>query len=173
VVFATKKDALATVEMIEESFYDLDKQGASIVDAVMKVFYPELKQALLRSNIPAGSKVFLRFEGAAKVQEDINETKMSYQFSFKSDKSEESVPFLIEIPQQRNDLARSEEEQLITAYHEAAHAIVSHALLSDKLDVQSVSIISGVTKISGKWLRYLGLAKSEYTESIELWNPYL
>ena len=146
------------IEALETHGFKLKEQGASIDNYINEVFGKELKYALLTAKVPDSEDVQIRFShmtqttGAAK--------RHQLHFAVKDSKGVERA-FVVDGKPVQNKPVQSKQDLLITAAHEAGHAVVKMALLKDFEFPTNLRIIPGVANIGGEWIYYSGLASSE------------
>ena len=152
--FASTQDFSQLLNIIEDEGFEVWEQGASIDRYVKEQIQSRLEYELLAQKIPDGEKVTISVDSSQRATLQV--TAGYKNFSIALTKKKKKV-----YPRS------NEKDQILTAYHEAGHEIVSHILFHDKMKPKKISIIPGVTQIGERWIRYLGIAVHEEQERWE------
>jgi len=135
---------------IVEKGFNLREQGSSIDLYISDDIRAPLEALLLRNKVPSGSRIMIH--------------RMNETFFVSSEALKESWPLSLRNRVQEERLPVSEgmkDLQILTAYHEAGHAIASRVLFSGQRTPKEITILPGVTRIGGKWIVYKGVAEDE------------
>lgn len=153
--FAGPEDYEAFVHAIIEKAFNLREQGASIDSYIKDDILAPLEAKLLKNKVPSDTRILIK-----KITKD-DETA----FGIYSDVSDFSS--VLDLPETEDpehvsmQAKKSENSQILTAYHEVGHALASKLLFRGQLEPTLVSIVPGVAKIGGQWIAYAGIAESE------------
>jgi ATP-dependent Clp protease ATP-binding subunit ClpA len=163
--FLSKNDYVRTLETIETEGFVIREQGASIEKFVTQEFEEGLRGLLLRNQVKAGSDVVLKY---STTKLGVMGAPNEITFHVLVESSSQPLEFSLSGAQENKPVKISEQNKIVTAYHEVGHELVRQTLLADKFESQSISIVPGVANIAGRWVHYLGLARYERTEYLEL-----
>lgn len=145
------------IDIIIDEGFSLRYQGASIDSFVRDQLGKPLKALLLKNLVPSGSTVVLEYKNTTP--NDNEDKPGSVNFNVWVDNRKEPLNVSIKRPHIEPARERDEEEQIITAFHEAGHTIVRNALHRDITKAGFISILPGVTMIDDQWIHYAGLAQ--------------
>lgn len=167
ILFKDEQSLLALFETIEREGFNHHSQGESIDKFVREAIIGKIKSRLLLEDVSSGSNVILEVtEGTtskadADLVHDFKNIKLILENGREID---------VEIPLgvKKVSLKKNEVDQVLTAYHEAGHEIVSEVFFGDKVKAKYLSIIEGVTIIGGDFVHYAGIRTGENVESMEL-----
>jgi ATP-dependent Clp protease ATP-binding subunit ClpA len=150
------------LENIEEDAFNVKEQGRSIDRYVNTVIGQKIKKLALENKFPNGAEIVLSFEGVSEedLESDVGAKKI---IRIRATDSNTGQNILIAIPGRSKeiDTKTTEMSKMITAFHEAGHAVVGHTFFSSYEDPFLVKIIPGVTEISGEMVYYAGVAGAE------------
>ncbi len=165
--FKSEDHVLRLFALIEGEGFDHHSQGASIDKFVKEAIIGKIKARLLLENIRSGSNVLLEIKEGTVTK---NDGDMSHNFKSLTLTTENGREIEIEIPvgQRKVSLKKNDVDQVLTAYHEAGHEIVSEVFFGDRVRPKYLSIIEGVTLIGDDFVHYAGLRQGEIFERTEL-----
>ncbi len=148
--FASMDDYSKTLEMIEAEGFVVREQGASLDLFVKQTFGTGLRAFLLTNKIPNQAQVTL----VKSADTDFVNYKVIVNGK------DNNLNFQIAKRVKESTLAQNEEDQILTAYHEAGHELVRHVLFGDLYKPIRIEIIPGVTEINDHMIVYEGIASS-------------
>lgn len=174
VTFETQADYLRTVQIIEESGFRIAEQGASIDGYInTNVVKAGLHVLLIKNKVRFGSQVVIK--APADTYERQFRGSITSNYMEPEDNSiklevltEDGRTLTWSLPRnERKHFAEtSDQDKIMTAYHEAGHSIVRQILMHDKYMPDLITTVPGVDNFGGKWLRYLGLASYDPKELV-------
>lgn len=164
--FRTEADYYKTIEILEREGFEFENQGRSIVNYTTRVFDTDLKFLLSKNHVPAGSNVVL-VPRADQTDDVIKKQKGKVLVDIFVEGKAEPLVFEMEAQKRERVPARNIDAEKRTAVHEAGHNILMRLLLSDKIDVEFLSIVPGVTSILNEYIFYLGIAEFEDKQEME------
>tara|TARA_B100001248_G_C27392630_1_gene463370 strand:+ start:15 stop:3554 length:3540 start_codon:yes stop_codon:yes gene_type:complete len=156
--FASEKDYLRMVEMIERHGFNVGEQGASIDKYVKDVFGTKLHMLLLK-NAESDTKVVLR------VPDNSNEKfEKEFVVNVEIEGEKEARDLLLPKRSEERVIRSRPEDKISTAYHEVGHHLTNKVLLGDKYKQVLVTIEPGVMQFADQFIRYLGMAEVKKVE---------
>jgi ATP-dependent Clp protease ATP-binding subunit ClpA len=153
--FASMGDYTKTLEMIEAEGFVVKEQGASLDRFVKQTFGTDLRAFLLTNKVPDKAQVTL--VKATDTDKDKNGPGF-VNYKVLVNGKDNNLNFQIAKRVKEHSLGQNEEDQILTAYHEAGHELVRRVLFGDRYKSLRISIIPGVTEIAGHMIVYEGIA---------------
>jgi ATP-dependent Clp protease ATP-binding subunit ClpA len=158
--FSHQDDLVRLFDMIEKDGFRLNEQGASIDKFVRESIIDKIKTRLLLEAVPNGQEVLIQVAA-----EPIIRASKGVNYTFRNLILHDAFgrEFVIEIPtgQENRSLHKTDEDRVLTAYHEAGHEIVSNVYFGDRQRATYLSIIEGVALIGKKFIPYNGVRMGE------------
>jgi ATP-dependent Clp protease ATP-binding subunit ClpA len=165
--FLNKEEYEKALTTFDAEGYVLREQGASN-DRFLKFEIGEsIKATLLRGKVPTGAKVAL-YEVSRTETSYKDETFGEVTFGLLVNGAQTPLTFKIKRMEVAEQAVITEEEQIITGYHEAAHELVRRAALGSQYRAKKITIIPGVANFGDHWIRYLGVAESSRVEHMRM-----
>jgi hypothetical protein len=159
VVFPDRNEYNRILDAFEYEGFRVSSQGASIGRFVKEDFTTEMDYALQKAGVPSGTRVQLTLN-EEKTYDQNAEFKGVY-LNVQPEGQSSSIPVYIKGKTREYRAETSPQDQALVAYHEAGHDLVRHVFLGDAKKSMGISVIPGVDWISGRWIYYLGVARSE------------
>lgn len=164
--FKDETNLLRLFDMIEKEGFDHHSQGASLDKFVKESIIDKIKTRLLKEGVPSGAEVIIEIaeNSVSKAEADLVQVYRTLKLTLENGRELE-----IEVPigNKKVSLKRHDVDQVLTAYHEAGHEIVSEVFFGDRVKPKYLSIIEGVTLIGGDFVHYNGVRVGEPILSIE------
>ena len=151
------------MRQFENHSYIFEENGASIDRAMSEGFQRPLETFLIKKGIPDGAHITIKARGTRLLKDPINPHAQNMVFDLHIEGFPEPIKFEVRAQDHRHDPTESDDERVLVAAHEAAHTIVSEALLGHLRKSSHVSIIPGVTNIADQWIVFEGIAQNEVT----------
>ncbi len=173
--FTDKNQILHLIEGIENAGFVLREQGASIDRFVKQSFENGLRNLLLREKIPSGKRIAIEvLEKGDQLRSQKKDGLIRRDLKLALHIEGYEKPLVLEIKgkEDQESLKIRDEDQLLTAFHEAGHDLVRKAYFSDKTKSTRISIIPGVTPRGDEWVSYAGIAIYNFEESM-VYTPEL
>lgn len=166
-MFKDESSLLGVFGMIERDGFDHHSQGASIDKFVRESVIGKIKSKLLLENVPSNTEVIIDIEDGVIKRQD-GDQEHSYRQLNMTLENGKVISIEIPISSRKKSLNKSIVDQVLTAYHEAGHEIVSEVFFGDRVRPKYLSVIEGVTIINGDFVHYAGLRTGETIERTEL-----
>jgi ATP-dependent Clp protease ATP-binding subunit ClpA len=172
VSFTDQESLVALLMVLETEGFELFEQGASLVRFVNDDFRTPLKILLDREGVPNNAAVKLSFKGMTpQIHKGTDVTAGEVFLGVHVGDRELELRLRRQI--QVTEPARRVQDKIFVAYHEAGHQIVSRILQGDLETPRKITIISGVDKIGGKFLRYDGLSATDPKRTVSFTKEYI
>lgn len=165
--FRNEADYYKTLEIIEREGFEFENQGRSIVNYTKRVLDTDLKFLLSKNHVPEGAAVTL-VPRDDQTDEIIKKQGGKVHMDVLVEGHSKPLTFEMEAQKREKEPRENKDTQKRTAVHEAGHNIAMRILLHDKMNVEFLSIVPGVTKIMDKYVFYLGVAKFSNAEQMEM-----
>lgn len=154
--FASEKDIYALMDLIEnEGFLDTE-QGASIDKFVREELGNKFKTMLLANKVKSGSEVTISVSENVNLINDKDVTRRVREIVLTTE-DQQSIKVEIAGKNKRHHTVTAKQDQMLTAYHEAGHEIVSEVFFGDRVRPSFLSIIPGISRIGDELVHYAGL----------------
>ncbi len=173
IVFARETDVLNMFDLIETEGFNSAHQGASIDAFIRLSIIDKIKARLLSENVESGTKIQIDI-----LEDPLHRMDRGVDFTLREMRltTENGKEYVVEIPLSKKieNVARSDVDRILTAYHEVGHEIVSEVFFGDRVRPKYVSIIEGVTLIGASFVHYAGvrvgepLSRGEITKQVVL-----
>ncbi len=163
--FASKDDLHRLFDVIEKEGFRLNEQGASIDKFIRESIIDKIKSRLLLEGVANGQEIHMEV-----VEKPIVKTDKGAKYYFREIKLHNGFgqTYSIEVPTGQRSRMRNktDEDRVLTAYHEAGHEIVSNVYFGDRYRATYLSIIEGVALIGKSFIPYNGVSMGmETTET--------
>ncbi len=144
--FASEKAFWDLVEIIETDGFIIEEQGASIDRFIKDSFETHLRvlltDATRKGKIKNQDTVILQ-ETPTKTEQTNEMTGKHNHHSLKLVSGKEEMVLELKGKSQSHHVQHDEEEQILTAYHEAGHDFLTHALFGPRFSALKLSILPG------------------------------
>lgn len=165
--FKDETNLLRLFALIEQDGFDHHSQGASIDKFVRESVIGKMKSRLLFEKVPSGEEVIIEVSDKTISEVDLDLTRVS-RVIYLTLEDGRRIQIDIPVGSPKVSIKKNDVDQVLTAYHEAGHEIVSEVFFGDRLRAKYLSVIEGVTIIGGDFVHYAGVRVGEEIERTEL-----
>ncbi|RME16416.1 MAG: hypothetical protein D6797_04570, partial [Bdellovibrio sp.] len=162
--FQNQEEFLEIINEFEKAAFIVSEQGASIDRFARNEFGDQLRYLLLKNKIPTKKKIILRLpqtEEEKSLFKNLNKSRHQVPLLVFIEEQETPIPFLITGKEKYKFLPQLKEQFILTAYHEAGHAVAKQTFFHDTEKPHLISLKPGVEIIDGQTVVFSGIASSE------------
>jgi hypothetical protein len=164
--FASPESYWKIAEAIEIAAFNLQEQGASIDNFLKNIFTPSIKAALNDAGTPSDTDLLVELEDAPP-QPHERDSRHSVPLRLTDRSTGRTISVHLKGRPMDRRLDREALSFVLTAYHEAGHALASQLFFGDKVMQTRISIIPGVDLFGDTWLYYAGVSEAVRTGYLE------